>query len=119
MYDEKEWRVIPDFPKYEMTFDGEVRTVSQKADITYRPLAEDSGMTVSLFREGGLVEKDIRGLIYTTFPEFTQVSDEARLKLIKRFAKEMQHWLGGEYFLYTEFEHLAEIVIDEGWRPHE
>jgi len=119
MHDEKEWRVIPDFPKYEMTFDGEIRTVSHKAVITFRELAEDSGVTVVLFREGGLVERDIRSLIYSAYPEFIQVSDKARLDLIKRFANEMQHWLGGESFLYSEFEQLADIVIDEGWRPIE
>jgi hypothetical protein len=119
MNNEKEWRVIPEFPEYEMTFDGEIRTVSHKAEMTFRQVNEDSGMTVTLWRQGGLVDKDIRGLIYEVFPEFQQVSPEARLKLIKRFATEMQHWLGGESFLYAEFEHLAEIVIDEGWRPSE
>ena len=119
MTTEKEWRVIPEFPKYEMTFDGEIRTVDHKAAMTLRPLNEESEMTVTLWREAGLVTLDIRSLIYEVFPEFQQVSPEARLKLIKRFALEMQHWLGGESFLYAEFEHLAEIVIDEGWRPSE
>lgn len=119
MHDEKEWRVIPEFPKYEMTFDGEIRTVNQKAVVTFRQIGDDSGVTVSLFREGGLVEKDIRKLIYDVYPEFLYVSDESRLNLIKRFANEMQHWLGGELFLYAEFEQLVDIVIDEGWRPIE
>lgn len=118
MDDDREWRTIPDFPLYEMTFDGDIRTVSQKAEMTIRPLGEESAMTVSLYREGGLVERDVRGLIYDAFPEFEQVSREAYLRLIKRFASEMHHWLGGERFLYTEFEHLANIVVDEGWRPH-
>lgn len=117
MNDEKEWRVIPDFPKYEITFDGEIRTIAHKAEMTFRPSGKDSGMTVSLYREGGLVEKDIVSLIYSAFPEFRQVSAKARLDLIKRFADEMSHWLGGEAFLYSEFEQLADIVIDEGWRP--
>lgn len=119
MSDEREWRVIPEFPKYEMTFDGDIRTVSSKSPITYRQLDEDSGMTIVLFREGGLVEKDIRGLIYSTFPEFKRVSPEARLELIKSFADHMSRWLGGEAFVYEDFEQLAEIVIEEGWRPND
>lgn len=114
--EEKEWRVIPDFPKYEITFDGEIRTVDRKIDITYRP-ADEEGSVVPLYREGGLVERDIRSLIYEAYPEFRQVSDKARLDLIKRFAMEMNHWIGGELFVYGEFEQLVDIVIDEGWRP--
>lgn len=118
-HDEQEWRVIPDFPKYEITFDGEIRTVDQKADISLRQSGEESDLTVSLYREGGVVEKEVNSLILNAFPEFRQVSDKARLDLIKRFASEMQHWLGGELFAYAEFEQLADIVIDEGWRPYE
>jgi hypothetical protein len=52
------------------------------------------------------------------YPEFKHdVSPKARLDLIKHFAMVMNHWIGGELFVYGEFEQLADIVIDEGWRP--
>lgn len=119
MNDDKEWRVIPDFPMYEITFDGEVRTTSQKSVLTPRQYSDEAGVVVTLWREGGLVDKDIHSLILNAFPEFRQVSAEARLALIKRFATEMSRWLGGEAFVYDDFEQLADIVIDEGWRPYE
>jgi hypothetical protein len=116
--DEQEWRVIPDFPKYEMNLDGQIRTIAQKAEMfPHYTGEEDVEQSVSLWREGGVIEKNLHNLIYEVFPEFKPVSAKARAELIKRFADTMSHWLGGEAFVYEDFEQLAEIVIEEGWRP--
>lgn len=118
MDDEQEWRVIPDFPKYEMNLDGEIRTISHKAEMTPHYTGDDdTEQSVALWREGGIFERNLRGLIYEVFPEFKTVSAQARSELIKRFAETMSHWLGGEAFVYEDFEQLAEVVIEEGWRP--
>lgn len=116
MDDNKEWRVVPDFPLYEMTFDGEVRTRAQHAEMTLHGIADEPDMVVSLWREGGMIKRDIRGLIYEAFPEFRPVDPEARRKLVKRIAMEMTHWVNGEVFEYRDFENIADAVIAEGWR---
>jgi hypothetical protein len=116
--EEQEWRVIPDFPNYEMNIDGVVRTIAHKAEMTpHYADEEDVRQSISLWREGGIIEKDLNGLIYSTFPEFKPISAKARAELIKRFADTMSHWLGGESFVYEDFEQLADVVIEEGWRP--
>jgi hypothetical protein len=115
---EQEWRVIPDFPNYEMNIDGIIRTIKHKATMMPHYVGEEeTKQSVSLWREGGLVEKNLHSLIYEVFPEFKPVSAKDRAELIKRFAETMSHWLGGEAFVYEDFEQLAEVVIEEGWRP--
>ena len=118
--DEQEWRVIPDFPKYEMNMDGEIRTISHKAEMLPHYAGEEAlDKSVSLWREGGIIETNLNGLLYKVWPEFTPVSAKARNELIKSFADHMGRWLGGDGFVYEDFEQLAEIVIEEGWRPIE
>lgn len=118
MDDEREWRVIPDFPKYEMNMDGEIRTIIHKAEMMPHYAGEEAvEQSVSLWREGGIIETNLNSLIYRVWPEFKPISAKARLELIKSFAETMSHWLGGEAFVYEDFEQLAELVIEEGWRP--
>jgi hypothetical protein len=119
MTDNKDWRVIPDFPLYELTFDGQVRTRSHHAEMTLHGIADEPDMVVSLWREGGMFKRDIRGLIYEVFPELRPVDPESRRKLIKSVAMEMEHWVGGEVFGYRDFENIVDVVIREGWRPSE
>ena len=113
----KDWRVIPDFPLYEITFDGQVRTRAQHAEMTLHGIADEPDMIVSLWRESGLIKREIRGLIYEAFPELRPVDPVSRLNLIKSIANEMEHWVNGEVFTYRDFENIADAVIRENWRP--
>lgn len=65
-----EWRVLPEFPNYEITDDGDVRTIKTGRILQESQNKETGSWFYSLRREDkSSTQRHFWGLIYSAYPE--------------------------------------------------
>jgi len=78
-----EWRVLPEFPKYEVTEDGDVRNRETKEILTETENQKTGAYAYSLRRANGKhTTRHYQGLIYSAFPELEPPKPEPKVKRV-------------------------------------
>lgn len=80
---ELEWRVIPDFPKYEVTDEGDVRNRETKVELVETENKRNGNYAYSLRRaDGRHSTRSYQSLIYNAFPELEPPKPEPKVKRV-------------------------------------
>lgn len=86
-----EWRVLPEFPKYEITDDGDVRNRDTRKLLNETQNKRTGVWSYSLRRNDGTnTHRGCWSLIYSAFPELKPVKEPEPVKSTRSYSKRNQ-----------------------------
>lgn len=90
----EEWRTLPEFPKYEITSDGDVRNRETKKVLKELQNPVSKAWAYSLRRnDGRATMRNFWTLVYSAWPELMPEDEKQKVKLLPRPYAERGRWV--------------------------